>query len=230
MNIKPIETVYNGYRFRSRLEARWAVFFDSSKIKYLYEPEGFKLSDGTYYLPDFYLPDEDYYVEVKGNNDHLETDLKKVDQFVVDSKKSVIILSELPFDESSNGLYWFPSASYTSKKCCGHIVHDYVFFGECPEPEREHAFIVDHYALGCEKHWYFTRTYESIQPISGAEWDTRQQYERDLDVSKVRLEEMNEFNDVWNVKNDFSGAVQNAIISARQARFEHGENGAPTWR
>lgn len=26
-SIKPIETIYNGYHFRSRLEARWAVFF-----------------------------------------------------------------------------------------------------------------------------------------------------------------------------------------------------------
>ena len=27
-DIKAIETYYKGYRFRSRLEARWAVFFD----------------------------------------------------------------------------------------------------------------------------------------------------------------------------------------------------------
>jgi hypothetical protein len=27
--VKAIETQYNGYRFRSRLEARWAVFFDA---------------------------------------------------------------------------------------------------------------------------------------------------------------------------------------------------------
>ena len=33
MNIKPIETVYNGYRFRSRLEARWAVFFRAVGIE-----------------------------------------------------------------------------------------------------------------------------------------------------------------------------------------------------
>lgn len=26
MGITAIETVYNGYKFRSRLEARWAVF------------------------------------------------------------------------------------------------------------------------------------------------------------------------------------------------------------
>ena len=41
MDIKPIETYYNGYRFRSRLEARWAVFFDALGVPYEYEPEGF---------------------------------------------------------------------------------------------------------------------------------------------------------------------------------------------
>ncbi len=35
--MKPIETIYNGFRFRSRLEARWAVFFDAVEIKYEYE-------------------------------------------------------------------------------------------------------------------------------------------------------------------------------------------------
>lgn len=32
--IKPIETKYKGYRFRSRLEARWAVFFDALGISW----------------------------------------------------------------------------------------------------------------------------------------------------------------------------------------------------
>jgi hypothetical protein len=53
MDIRAIETEYNGYRFRSRLEARWAVFFDSLGVKYEYEPEGFDLGNGIYYLPDF---------------------------------------------------------------------------------------------------------------------------------------------------------------------------------
>jgi hypothetical protein len=70
-----IETVFDGYRFRSRLEARWAVFFKTAGIRYIYEPECFRLpTDGELYLPDFYLPDvnmrttEDMggiYVEVK---------------------------------------------------------------------------------------------------------------------------------------------------------------------
>lgn len=63
--IKPIETVYKGYRFRSRLEARWAVFFDSLGLQYSYEPEGFNLQALGCYLPDFYLHDEKMWVEIK---------------------------------------------------------------------------------------------------------------------------------------------------------------------
>lgn len=35
--IKPIQTRYKGYHFRSRLEARWAVFFDALGIAWKYE-------------------------------------------------------------------------------------------------------------------------------------------------------------------------------------------------
>ncbi len=63
--MKAIETVYNGYRFRSRLEARWAVFFDVLGIQYEYEKEGFEFDDGTKYLPDFWLPQVNVWAEVK---------------------------------------------------------------------------------------------------------------------------------------------------------------------
>jgi len=62
-----IPTDYNGMRFRSRLEARWAVFYDSLPMDYIYEEEGFALKN-VWYLPDFYLPAQDCYVEVKGPN------------------------------------------------------------------------------------------------------------------------------------------------------------------
>jgi hypothetical protein len=52
-DIKAIQTKYNGYHFRSRLEARWAVFFDTLGIKYLYENEGYDLGELGWYLPDF---------------------------------------------------------------------------------------------------------------------------------------------------------------------------------
>ena len=53
--MKAIQTEYKGYLFRSRLEARWAVFFDACGVRWEYEPEGYDLGDGIYYLPDFLL-------------------------------------------------------------------------------------------------------------------------------------------------------------------------------
>jgi hypothetical protein len=63
--LKPIETRYKGYRFRSRLEARWAVFFDALGVAWQYEPQGFSLPSGNY-LPDFWLPNHKYWIEIKG--------------------------------------------------------------------------------------------------------------------------------------------------------------------
>lgn len=44
--MKAIQTEYKGYLFRSRLEARWAVFFDACGIAWEYEPEGYDLGNG----------------------------------------------------------------------------------------------------------------------------------------------------------------------------------------
>jgi hypothetical protein len=63
--MKPIETRYKGYRFRSRLEARWAVFFDAVGEGWEYEKEGYETEAG-WYLPDFYLPRLKVFIEIKG--------------------------------------------------------------------------------------------------------------------------------------------------------------------
>lgn len=60
----PIETEYGGYRMRSRLEARWAVFFDALGVAWEYEKEGYEMSSGRY-LPDFWLPQVSMFAEVK---------------------------------------------------------------------------------------------------------------------------------------------------------------------
>ena len=65
--IKPIATQYAGCEFRSRLEARWAVFLDTLKIEWQYEPEGFETPAGRY-LPDFYLPEHCRWLEIKGGS------------------------------------------------------------------------------------------------------------------------------------------------------------------
>lgn len=63
--IRAIETEYAGQRFRSRLEARWAVFMDALRVPWLYEPEGFELPSGARYLPDFWLPEMATWLEIK---------------------------------------------------------------------------------------------------------------------------------------------------------------------
>lgn len=72
--LQAIQTFYRGHHFRSRTEARWAVFFDTLGIKWEYERQGYKLPSGAAYLPDFFVHAHDsetegngYWVEVKGD-------------------------------------------------------------------------------------------------------------------------------------------------------------------
>lgn len=53
--IKAIETTHYGVRFRSRLEARWAIALTELGWKWEYEPEGFDLGCGLLYVPDFFV-------------------------------------------------------------------------------------------------------------------------------------------------------------------------------
>lgn len=102
--MQAIETVWNGYRFRSRLEARWAIVFESMGADWEYEPNGFVLDDGTTYLPDFLLHDVgiyddnhrgekiDLYVEVKGK--WTVSDTKKVQKF--SGGKPIYLVGDIP--------------------------------------------------------------------------------------------------------------------------------------
>jgi hypothetical protein len=91
-DIKPIETYYNGYRFRSRLEARWAVFFDEIGIKYEYELEGLEMN-GVKYLPDFYLPEFRCLFEVKRGG-VFERGVPKQDWMDSDDYKKIMAITE----------------------------------------------------------------------------------------------------------------------------------------
>ncbi len=91
--MRPIETTYDGYKFRSRLEARWAVFFNSAGVEWQYETEGFELEDGRRYLPDFYLPKSGCFVEVKGDMDRLDTAL--LNAFARDGQE-ILLLGPIP--------------------------------------------------------------------------------------------------------------------------------------
>ncbi|MDB2127492.1 hypothetical protein [Enterocloster clostridioformis] len=121
--IKAIQTEYKGYKFRSRLEARWAVFFDTLGVKWEYEPEGYDLGNGVYYLPDFLLHDVtvnhglfkrhcDIYVEVKGVM--TDEDAKKIirfsdlgyDEDEGVSMTAVLVVGNIPEGDTMRDLIW----------------------------------------------------------------------------------------------------------------------------
>jgi len=104
MTIGAIETKYAGCKFRSRLEARWAVFFDTLGIQWKYEDQGYEV-DGCRYLPDFWLPDCEVWAEVKGDPNGLRDDYKRMQTVLgpksplpgfKDGKTSLLVLGDVP--------------------------------------------------------------------------------------------------------------------------------------
>lgn len=92
--LKALDTNYRGFRFRSRLEARWAVFMDEVGIKYEYEREAYDL-DGLCYLPDFWLPELDAFLEIKALAPNYE-ESEKARRLAKASGKTVFILIGQP--------------------------------------------------------------------------------------------------------------------------------------
>lgn len=202
--IKAIETEYAGCRFRSRLEARWAVFFDALGVTWLYEPQGYVLGNGESYLPDFWLPDLQLWAEVKGVPSEAEwmklfaatsadglpliyereptplAALGKRDLGRIPTLRRVLLLGEIP--RSTYG--W------------GHIVTVLTAKG----PGIHQAFFWSNKSLiqiGEDRGWPSTEGMSQPAMISGFECHT------------VIL----------------SNRVANAYDAARKARFEHGERG-----
>jgi hypothetical protein len=162
--IKAIETQYKGFLFRSRLEARWAVFFDALRVKWEYEKEGFEFDDGTRYLPDFWLPEHKLWVEVKGDNptgDEIEKLGRVMDEtensgaFIVSdvpgrdcvtwsyfedwegicTYRKLNDLPELPISQDSASKYGKTAWKVNCPYCRGE--EDYVHFGKVREQQSD---------------------------------------------------------------------------------------------
>lgn len=107
--LTPIQTRYAGYLFRSRLEARWAVYFDALGITWEYEKEGYDLGNLGWYLPDFWLPQVSSWAEVKPER-FTHHEYAKCERLAIGTKHPVILLEGMP----DNRWYWQlePSGQY----------------------------------------------------------------------------------------------------------------------
>ncbi|MCG5464294.1 hypothetical protein MED01_002460 [Micromonospora sp. MED01] len=108
-DIKPIETRYAGCRFRSRLEARWAVFLDALNIVWEHEPQGYELPSGQVYLPDFWLPSLDLHAEVKGDEAAFLADGPRYAEAIQTGSlpgRGLLILGPVPDGNRTNPLHF----------------------------------------------------------------------------------------------------------------------------
>lgn len=214
--IKPIETFYNGYRFRSRLEARWAVFFDAAGIAYEYEPEGFELADGTKYLPDFYFSDYDWYGEVKPPRDGAVSEIERAAKFVGDKIKVLLLFGSIP--PKSDIDMWHYKALYYHP-----LMEEIRYGGFCILPKWE-----DDGVNGLEfEAWLGVdyRTTGNMHVLSHCIKDVlTPKHNRELSDEFVK-EYNYSYADVWKNDADYIRALSIPYDKARQARFEHGECG-----
>lgn len=201
-DVKPIETIYNGYRFRSRLEARWAVYFDLIGIKYNYEPNGFVLSNGKCYLPDFYLPTVEAYVEIKPNGISDK-----------DLNEAADKLTDIAYFENKYALL-----------CVGDPVDNNITIWGMIENKNGYGYDHDiaEFIIGAEKLdddcFYVTQVF-NVGIVVG------ERHKRN--ITKVAKPDGTTLRTVqpFNLLYGFDRIPYEAQERARQARFEHGECG-----
>lgn len=225
--IKPIQTEYKGYKFRSRLEAKWAVFFDAAKIRYEYEPEGYETEDGKRYLPDFYLPDFDLYVEVKRDTEEgLGEIIGKCEQAIVwgGAIKRLLILSTVPQGKSIDGGMWhFPCIYWNDTAPCW----GWWFF--CDYGETEDAPIFgqtsrwDCSLYPSSLNWILQeKSIKAVSDVKLRSWCPA--CEHWFPNSANRTEE--KIKEDIKVQEQFNQRVFKCFDKARKARFEFGETPA----
>lgn len=199
-DLPAIETVYAGCRFRSRLEARWAVFFDELAISWQYEPEGFVIG-GRPYLPDFLLPACGTWVEVKGSESALSHNLMLAAAEELPYRGStreagprMLVLGPIPDPPEHGDLGWLGIDTVVGSLETGG------------EPDEV-------YFLG--RWWGFGNYQKNLRP-----WIL-------CNTSTATPVDMAEIPWLTPAPDSTEPGVPGAYRAARSARFEHGESGAP---
>lgn len=126
---EPIQTYAFGHHFRSRLEARWSTFFSSLNVPWHYEMEGFELGVGVRYLPDFWLPQQDCWVEIKGAMPTAEEERKAALLATATGKRVLIFYGPIPYVIGNDGPHDTASAFLFAPGECSDNCYAWC---ECP--------------------------------------------------------------------------------------------------
>jgi hypothetical protein len=123
---KSIQTEYQGILFRSRAEARWAVFLNALGVRWEYEREGYDLN-GIRYLPDFWLPELGCWYEIKGDDPN-DLDCEKSHRLARHTGKPCFItFNEITLPHSDQGPPRCHAFFPQNDGRCGYADIDYVW-------------------------------------------------------------------------------------------------------
>jgi hypothetical protein len=123
---KAIETRYHDCLFRSRLEARWAVFFDALGVKWEYEKEGYHLASMRY-LPDFWLDTVGMWAEVKPSEFNFSAKRKAI-ELVKATEHPCLQLIGAPEDKPYTAYQLQDGDVFEIPYCLSLRHYDYRFF------------------------------------------------------------------------------------------------------
>lgn len=125
--MESLETEYNDILFRSRLEARWAILFDSLNLEWVYEPECYILSNQKKYTPDFYIPKYDLNVEIKPNFEWLNNKYH-IERYKLFNKPILILSGSFP-NFNINALFnEYIIGEYQNVVFCPNIKYEPFFY------------------------------------------------------------------------------------------------------
>jgi hypothetical protein len=228
MEVTAIPTMYYGYRFRSRLEARYAVLFTTLGLKWKYEHEGFYL-DGLRYLPDFWFPERKWFADVKGEEPGSD-DMEKMYRLAAKAKRPLFVLVGTPGDEDQSTRCLGGDVSVTVRANLQHHCLKGTLFPELRGGDWEDAVRCP--LCNCLEVHQSDAVAESPLDIpmwceNGHQWSLRIETEKGRTFMSIVAAQTEERELVVFADGD-SKRLAEAVIAARSARFEHGECGAPS--
>lgn len=140
-NLIGIPTIYKGINMKSKLESKIAMFLDVLNIKWQYEPKKFLLSNGTPYIPDFYLTELKIWIEVKGLILKHNKEISK--RFCKENKTELLIISNID-------TMWFSSKDFID----GIGIDNNIFIGFCSHCKKYFfcSNLGSYHCRNCETH------------------------------------------------------------------------------